>query len=69
MTRAREMRCFTSCNKYRNGIQPVSEAEGIDEFSKDRFISEEEIGGRGERSWKGWRKRQKKMLCLIFLAS
>jgi hypothetical protein len=44
------MRCFTTCRKYKNGIQAMSETEEIGEFSKDRFVSEEEIGGRGGRS-------------------
>jgi hypothetical protein len=35
------MRCFTSCRKYRDGIQAMSETQEIGEISKDRFVSEE----------------------------
>ena len=38
----------------------MSETEEIGEFSKDRFVSEEETGGREGRSWKGRRKRREK---------
>jgi len=54
------MRCFKSCRIYRPGIQAMSETEEIGEFSKDRFVSEEETGGREGRSWKGRRKRREK---------
>jgi len=44
----------------------------IGEYSKDHFVSEEEIGGRGGRNWKGRRKRRgekklsmAKLLCLL----
>jgi len=42
----------------------MSETEEIGEFSKDRFVSEEEIGGRGGRSWKGRRKSGEKKLSM-----
>jgi len=58
------MRCFTSCRKYRNGVQAISETPEKGEFSKDRFVSEEEIGGRRGRGWKDRKKTRGKKLSM-----